>query len=176
MMAYRRTVSLIPISSRGKYFARLKANETSKPRTPGISRPRSKLAWRSLKLQTLTWLARYVEAPYTDAFEVGSTFRQLTEVWQLSTDANPGTKLLPILRATLLSREGGQIEVTRQELRNDARTEVKTDYEKVFGNDSFLTYKKYMEGGHHCGFVARIGRDSAQGDGTGFAVTGSDLC
>jgi len=123
----------------------------------------------------LTWLARYVEAPYTDAFEVGSTFRQLTEVWQLNTETNPGAKLLPILRATLLSREGGQIEVTRQELRNDARPEVQTNYEKVFGNDSFLTYKKYMEGGQRCGFVARIGRDSAQGDGTGFVVTGSDL-
>lgn len=50
----------------------------------------------------LEWLARYVAAPYADAFELASTLRQLTEVWQLNSQSEPGQHLLPILRAALL--------------------------------------------------------------------------
>lgn len=125
--------------------------------------------------ESLKWVDRYTSAPYTDAFELASTLRQLTELWQLDASSPPGSTLLPILRATLLNREGGQIEVTQHELRNEGRSQVRTAYEKVFGNDSYQTYKWYMEGAHCCEFIARIGRDATQGYGTGFAVKGSDL-
>lgn len=156
----------------------------------------------------LTWLALYARAPYTHAFEVGSTLRQLEEVWQLKTVSELGSKLLPILRATLLSRKGGAIEITPQSVHNDtgdevreafekalaelramllanprtpgdggrkADPELKLAYEKVFGDDNFITLRSYQDGLHRCRFVARIGRDPTKGHGTGFAMRGSDL-
>jgi V8-like Glu-specific endopeptidase len=47
--------------------------------------------------------------------------------------------------------------------------------EKVFGDDSFKTYKWYTTGVDRCQAVARIGRDSSKGFGTGFLLKGSAL-
>ena len=54
------------------------------------------------------WLAVYVTDPAADAFELASTMRQLTEVWQLLPGTEPGSTVLPILQSALLQREGGQ--------------------------------------------------------------------
>ena len=56
----------------------------------------------------LTWLDSYLQAPDTDAFQLASMLRQLTEVWQLNADADPGARLVPVLQATLLQRQGGE--------------------------------------------------------------------
>jgi hypothetical protein len=125
--------------------------------------------------QALQWLARYVVADYADAFELASTLRQLTEVWQLDTQSEPGLQLLPILQAQLLKKEGGRVDLTRQELRAEQQSEVAATYERVFSADSYKSYKWYMTGAQRCLLVARIGRDSSQGYGSGFVLQGSDL-
>src|SRR5215468_1274656 len=43
----------------------------------------------------LAWLDSYLQAPDTDAFQLASMLRQLSEVWQLNADADPGARLLP---------------------------------------------------------------------------------
>ena len=85
----------------------------------------------------LVWMERYVQAPYTDAFALGSTLRQRIEVWQLDPQVEPGRLLLPILRAELLKREGGLVEIPHHDLEADRK--AGTVYEKVLGADSLQT-------------------------------------
>lgn len=123
----------------------------------------------------LVWLARYVAAPYTDAFELASTLRQLTEVWQLDLQSEPGVRLLPVLRAELLAQEGGRVDLTPQEVQTAADRAPEPAYEKVLGTESYRTYKWYLTGAQRCQLVARIGIDASQGHGTGFVLRGSAL-
>ena len=59
------------------------------------------------------WLAAYVTDPAADAFELASTTRQFTEVWQLVPGTEPGSTVLPILQSALLQREGGSVDLGR---------------------------------------------------------------
>ncbi len=127
--------------------------------------------------EALEWIGRYVHSERVDAFEIVSTLRQLTEVWQLSIESDPGNEILPLLQSELLSREGGKISMTQQEWREQKQDEssVSSTYERVFGNTGYNTYRWYMTGAARCLCVARIGIDATQGFGTGFLLKGSDL-
>lgn len=143
--------------------------------------------------EALEWMSGYARMPYCDAFELASTLRQLQEVWQLDMSSDSGRTLLPLLRAELLKREGGNIIIDAAELLKQRANEDKISsyykssrekqnskdskvvLEEVFGDDSFKTYKWYMLGADRCLAVARIGRDSSKGFGTGFLLQGSAL-
>ncbi len=143
--------------------------------------------------EALEWLSGYARMPYCDAFEIASTLRQLEEVWQLNLDTALGKLLLPICRAELLKREAGVVQmdaaaIQQMKASEQAITETyegsiaKQDsrkgavvLEKVFGDDSFKTYKWYMQGADRCLAVARIGRDASKGFGTGFLLRGEDI-
>ena len=58
------------------------------------------------------WLSLYVADPLADAFALGSTLRQLKELWQLVPGAEPGSSVLPILESALLQREGGRVDLS----------------------------------------------------------------
>lgn len=127
--------------------------------------------------EALRFVKRYTQRPEADAFELGSTLRQLTEVWQLDDESGPAKLLLPILQAELLYREGGQLTIavsTLQQQQAEAPATAQA-YEKIFGSDTFNTYKWYMRGAERCLAVARIGRELERGVGTGFLVRGEDL-
>jgi hypothetical protein len=51
---------------------------------------------------------KYVQHPDADAFELGSTLRQLKDVWRLE-GTDIGNKLLPVLEYAVLQREGGSV-------------------------------------------------------------------
>jgi hypothetical protein len=123
------------------------------------------------------WLGKYLTANYADAFELASTLRQFEEIWQLDMTSEFGKLLLPTLRAELLKREGGQLELSVQDLspQNQEPPPDKKSYEKVFGADSFQTYEWYKIGIARCRAVARIGRVASQGHGTGFLIKGAEL-
>jgi V8-like Glu-specific endopeptidase len=141
----------------------------------------------------LEWISGYSRMLDCDAFELASTLRQLEEVWQLNMSSDSGRILLPVLRAELLKRDGGNILIHPSELSQQKINEnrISADYkssmkkqnskdskamlEKVFGEDSFKTYKWYMLGADRCLAVARIGRDSSKGFGTGFLLQGIAL-
>jgi len=139
--------------------------------------------------EALKWLAGYASQDDCDAFELASTLRQFEEIWELKMSELSGQLLLPILRAELLKRSGGQFEMDPDDIRKELAVaqQVKGQYEdivedgtalkleKVFGRDSFKTYKWYMEGAARCLAVARIGLDNSLGAGTGFLVRGSDI-
>jgi V8-like Glu-specific endopeptidase len=142
--------------------------------------------------EALEWFSGYARMPYCDAFELASTLRQLEEVWRMNMNSESGSLILPLLRAELLKREGGNIltnsdDFRKQKLAEGATTATfqamvtktkdanKVVLEKVFGEDSFKTYKWYMLGSERCRAVARIGRDSSKGFGTGFLLKGTFL-
>ncbi len=143
----------------------------------------------NLPADALEWMSGYARMPYCGAFEIASALRQLEEVWQLDMNSELGRLLLPLLRAELLRREGGIVLIDAEELKkqNDAEVNTTRDYdslikknvvaglEKVFGDESFKTYKWYMTGGDRCLSVARIGRDSTKGFGTGFLLKGKAM-
>ncbi|MDQ3242909.1 MAG: trypsin-like peptidase domain-containing protein [Gemmatimonadota bacterium] len=116
------------------------------------------------------WALDYVQRDDADAFEIASTLRQLTEVWQLTGTGGDGETLLPILRDGLLRRATGQVDLTAAEARMS-----NTQLEKVLGHDAFVTLRTYTAGLDRARLVARIGLDTDRGEGTGFLVRGSDL-
>ena len=127
--------------------------------------------------EALERLAGYVDAPGTDAFELGGTLRQLIEVWRLDGEQEPGARMLPLLRAKLLSREGGQITVSPAEVGRPAldRVDHAPNLEKVFGAERFQSLRWFREALERCRAVARIEDEYEEGIGTGFLLEGGAL-
>ncbi|MFY9610160.1 MAG: serine protease [Blastocatellia bacterium] len=124
------------------------------------------------------WAEKYVQYPPTDTFEISSLRRQLREIWQIDeSNSEVGKRILPILEAALLEREGGRIEVDPVMMREELPKQPAIDHalERVFGADSFQSLTWYRTGLERLSAVARIGIEAARGFGTGFLVKGSDL-
>lgn len=115
----------------------------------------------------------YAGCAEADAFEYASTLRQLTEVWELSDRRPPGSRLLPILRAALLRREGGRIQLNAADARADLK-EV-TRLEKNFGPERFRSLGWYQSGLERCKAIARIETKTGTGHGTGWLIAASAL-
>lgn len=122
------------------------------------------------------WLDRYVREPGADAFELASTLRQLEEVWGLSVDSDPGASLLPVLRAKLLRREGGILEVRAGQLLPGLHHDLNpANLEKILGKVGYVSYKFMLLAIERARAVARIEHQPDQGYGTGFLIRGGDL-
>lgn len=118
----------------------------------------------------LKWGKEYLRHPGADAFEIGSTLRQLREVWQLEQTAL-GQTLLPVLEYALLQKEGGSVEPL-----NLAGKIKKDGFEAVWGDESYV-YLQWLDTLYaRCNAIARIS-DTATGapKGTGFLLPGSML-
>jgi hypothetical protein len=118
----------------------------------------------------LAWTKQYLIHPGADAFELGSTLRQLREVWQLES-TSLGKTLLPVLEYALLQREGGSVEPLKH---NEA---IKgAGFEAVWGDEAFV-YMQWLDTLYSCcNAIARIidtGTGAAKG--TGFLVPGAKL-
>jgi hypothetical protein len=120
---------------------------------------------------------RYVDCVDADAFEISSTSRQLTEVWQLNLSESPGKHILPILDAALISKEG----LTFDKASKDVKAEVValgaavTDLGTMFGEDRLTTLAWYKKGLEQCSSICRIETLNGKGHGTGFLVSASDF-
>jgi V8-like Glu-specific endopeptidase len=128
--------------------------------------------------QAHQWLGLYLAHPDADAFELASTLRQLTEVWGLTAESEPGSTLLPMLQAELLDRgEGGEVTVGPTDVDNDALARMDRDrrLQKVFGNERFTTTRWFSNALDRCRAVARIEDEVGDGVGTGFLVEGAGL-
>lgn len=131
-----------------------------------------------------SWLGKYVKTQYddpnkyADAFEIASTLRQFEEVWQLTITSAMGKRILPALRAELLAREGGEVQLSPQDLRPENRDPAPDQghYEAVFGGAAFDSYQSLILAMARARAVGRVQqKNAAQGTGTGFLVRGSDL-
>jgi hypothetical protein len=132
----------------------------------------------------VAWLAHYVSSP-ADAFEFNSTLRQFQQVWRLDTEAEPGRRLIPMLRNRLLQTQGGALSVEPRELTPEAlrrfddvdstlKARGGVDYERVFGLDRFRPVAWLRDALVACRSVARV-EDGYDGKGTGFVLAGTDL-
>jgi DNA/RNA endonuclease G (NUC1) len=108
----------------------------------------------------------YAESRDADAFEIASTLRQMEEVWKLRDHQPPGDEILPILRAALLAREGGSLQLSA--------SVVRTNLEKVFGADKSVSLQWYEAGLQRAKSIARI-ETNDKGFGTGWLVNAADF-
>lgn len=123
-----------------------------------------------------SWAMRYVNAPYADAFELGSTLRQLREVWRLDRTADEYDMILRLLASTHLKR-GGRIDLGPSELgwltdRQPAGVQLQANY----ANEAMRTLRWLETALARCRCVARVEDPVGQATGTGFLVRGRELC
>jgi len=110
----------------------------------------------------------YTSSFDADAFEIFSTQRQLREVWGLIERGDPmGERLLPILDAALLRRQGGTITITA--------VEANRRLEENYGNDRFNTVAWFQDGLDRCRSIARVASVGGAGKGTGWLVNSRDF-
>jgi len=120
--------------------------------------------------EALKWARRYGRHPGADAFELGSTLRQMKEVWQLK-ETDIGKKLLPVLEHELLQRKGAVLELTSTGIEDSG------GFEAIYGDEGYI-HLRWMDSMYKCcTAVARV-MNSVTGEiwGTGFLLKGSDLC
>src|SRR5262245_892299 len=121
--------------------------------------------------------ADYAACQAADAFAIASTLRQLVEVWQLDDDRTSGRRIVALLRAALLRREGGGLRLSdaaaRANLRDVDAIRADPALEKVLGQDGFKTLEWYRTGLDRCRAIARIETLSGQAMGTGWLL---DAC
>lgn len=113
---------------------------------------------------------RYVDGPETDAFEIGSTLRQLEEIWELNDREEPGLSILPMMRSALLQREGGALSFNPQKA-----AEEKINLEGIFGDNPSKTIKWYKDGLDRTASIARIELPDGKGIGTAGVVDGKEF-
>lgn len=120
------------------------------------------------------WLARYVADPEVDAFALGGTLRQLTEVWGLVPGASRPGQLVAVLSAALLRETDGRLELQPHELQQlDAAG--KGTFERVLGDTGTQTYVWLKKGLERAQSVGLVRQGDGRGIGTGFLVRGGDL-
>lgn len=141
---------------------------------------------------------RFIDSD-ADAFEINSTFRQLTEVWQLNSEEPPGNLLIPICKAGHLNKPGASATLYSKQLNEYISTggrvhcnssgflppavpgEVsKVDsaikgLEALLGADRTHTVRWYKKGLEQCNSIARVDRPDGQGHGTGWLVNASEF-
>jgi DNA/RNA endonuclease G (NUC1) len=103
----------------------------------------------------------YAFANDADAFEIAATLRQLEEVWQLRSGSSPGDSILPILRAALLKRSGGSLQLSPEA--------ANRNLQKVFGSDKSVSLEWFQQGLRRAESVVRI-ESNGKGCGTGWLM------
>lgn len=125
----------------------------------------------------LKWLSLYLDDEDTDAFELGSTYRQLTELWRLNPGISPGNKILPVLKARLLEKRGGEVEISIKDAGRENLDELVENegFEQVFGSESFKSLKWFNKCMQRARAVAQVLDSNDDAVGTAFVVRGGDF-
>jgi len=119
----------------------------------------------------------YVVSNDADAFEINSTLRQFTEVWQLNEEEPLGKELLTTLKAGRLRKRGSVVNQDLQQIQGESKKvgAVVSGLESIFGSDRMVTLNLYRKGLDQCTSVARIETPDGRGFGTGWLVKASDF-
>lgn len=121
--------------------------------------------------------SEYIHSFGTDAFEIGSTLRQLTEVWQLDSRQPPGSEILPILQSAYLRRQGASLELNTSVIKEAATVApvLESVPESIVAADKLVTLNWYQKGLEQCNAIARIEKANGQAHGTGWLVNAADF-
>ena len=116
-------------------------------------------------------LREYVASPDVQAFQLRSTLRQLTTIWNVEDDER-GRAMVNILRARLMQLPGGSLELSPQDVRqlHDQPAPDRSQLEAVLGTEGPKTYAWWQTGLARARSVAAIYRKLAGRHGTGFLV------
>jgi Trypsin-like peptidase domain/MAP3K TRAFs-binding domain len=122
-------------------------------------------------------VGEYVTAASTKAFQVASTLRQFTEVWDLERRDDRGRALVDILRARLMELDGGSLEIAPEKLQRlrQQTPPDKAQLEAVLGKDGSQTYQWWKTGLERALSVAAVRQRMGGRVGTGFLVRAGDL-
>jgi Trypsin-like peptidase domain/MAP3K TRAFs-binding domain len=120
---------------------------------------------------------QYVTAPDAKAFQIASTLRQFTEVWDLENRDDRGRALVDMLRARLLRLQGGELQLAPAELGRlrSQPTPYEGRLEAILGTYGAQTYQWWKTGVERAASVAAIRQRMGTRAGTGFLVRAGDL-
>lgn len=123
-------------------------------------------------------IGAYVRSEATNAFALGGTLRQFTDLWQLDQQGERGRGIIQALRAALLGlKTGGRLELPSQQVRQTLVEAKPTDaqLQKILGNDGVKTYEWLLKGLTAARAVGVIRDADGTRIGTGFLVRGGDF-
>jgi S1-C subfamily serine protease len=121
-------------------------------------------------------LRDYLAHPQLTAFQVASTLRQFTEVWEL--DRQPhGRLLVDLLRARLLELHGGETRLSPEDLQRVRAQPAPAagQLEAILGVAGTHTYRWWKTGVERAASVGAIRQRFGGRTGTGFVVRAGDL-
>jgi V8-like Glu-specific endopeptidase len=122
-------------------------------------------------------IGAYVRDTKTTAFALGSTLRQFTELWELDQQGEQGHGIVEALRAALLAKEGGRLEMSSSQVREslDAPRPPDSQLQKILGAGGLVKYDWLVKGLTTAQSVGVISHPAIGRVGTGFLVRGGDL-
>jgi hypothetical protein len=132
--------------------------------------------------KSMRWAVLYARSPYTGGFELASTLRQFTEIWDLRADSWAGkyAGLMALLETELLRQGRGHQEITTPDARPPGAPPVEYApdfrYEKVFSDGSLMPVRWFATGIERARLIARIDQQATGTPyGTGFLIRARDL-
>lgn len=119
----------------------------------------------------------YVADEHARAFQVASTLRQFTEIWDLEREDVRGRDLVNILRARLAQLPGGTLDLTPEQVQRVRETPPPPaqQLQAVLGTEGTRTYQWWKTGLDRAVGVAAVRQKLGGRIGTGFLVRGADL-
>ena len=122
-------------------------------------------------------IGAYVRSKATTAFTLGSTLRQFTQLWQLDQQGERGHGIVQALRAALLGKEDGRLELSPEQVHQSVRAERPSDdqLQKILGAGGLVQYDWLLKGIAKAQSVGVISHAARGREGTGFLVRGGDL-
>ena len=119
----------------------------------------------------------YVADEHARAFQVASTLRQFTEIWDLEREDERGRDLVNILRARLAQLPGGALDLTPAQVQRvrEAPSPSNEQLQAVLGTEGTRTYQWWKTGLDRAVGVAAVRARLGGRIGTGFLVRGGDL-
>lgn len=116
----------------------------------------------------LSWAKMYVRHPEADAFELGSSLRQLREIWTI--DNSIANAIEPVIEYEILQCKGGTVTVTPDDISDSS------GFEAVYGAQSYTQIRWLENMFSRLKSVARVfDKNTGQPHGTGFIIKASDL-
>jgi hypothetical protein len=121
-------------------------------------------------------LREYVGSAAVQAFQLRSTLRQFTEIWNLDEDER-GRGIVNVLRARLLELPGGSVELSTENLQRVSAEPApdRSELEALLGDQGPKTFRWWQTGLQRARSVAAIRQKLAGRIGTGFLVRAADL-
>jgi hypothetical protein len=119
----------------------------------------------------------YATSDDVQPFQIESTLRQFTQVWDIESMDERGRGLVATLRARLLQLKGGQISATPEEMQRWRAQAPPTDgqLQAILGAAGHETYKWWRTGLDSGSSVCAIRPKLGQRFGTGFLIKAADL-